>query len=261
MCCPDPRSLLRPPPTSSRPPATSRVTGYRQDRYPLPQDGAEEDLSSSKDNPLTIPRPLRREVPRHRLQDQRCRPWPSPLGNRLGSSLSANGGPAVTTLQASLHVADWSVAPPRFAPHLSMTHGGLATGDLGVSPDRTRTGWLPSACRSVTSQQPPCRHGAQAAGRTPISAAGIMPATDRVLASWKCQPPARDREQMARDRTPRRWRRWRWTRSRLGARVIDRGHDAVRRSSEPTSERYSVPAFGVESCPPREPTPAASKHP
>ena len=49
----------------------------------------------------------------------------------------------VTTLQASLDVTDRSVAPPRFAPHLSMTHGGFATGDPGVSPDRTPTGWLP----------------------------------------------------------------------------------------------------------------------
>ena len=48
----------------------------------------------------------------------------------------------VTTLQASLNVTDRSVAPPRFAPHLSMTHGGFATGDPGVSPDRTCTGWL-----------------------------------------------------------------------------------------------------------------------
>ena len=48
----------------------------------------------------------------------------------------------VTTLQASLNVTDRSVAPPRFTPHLSMTHGGFATGDPGVSPDRTSTGWL-----------------------------------------------------------------------------------------------------------------------
>ena len=34
-------------------------------------------------------------------------------------------------------------------------------------PDRTHTGKLPSACRSVTSQQPPCCHGAGTAGRTP----------------------------------------------------------------------------------------------
>jgi hypothetical protein len=50
--------------------------------------------------------------------------------------------------------------PPGSAPHLSMTHAGFATGDLGVSPDRTHTGWLTSACRSVTSQQPPCCHRA-----------------------------------------------------------------------------------------------------
>jgi len=73
----------------------------------------------------------------------------------------------LTTLQASLHVADWSVARPRFAPGLSTTHGGSTTGDLGVSPDRTCTGWLSSASRSVTSCQPPCRHGARTAGRTP----------------------------------------------------------------------------------------------
>src|SRR5271157_5213850 len=48
---------------------------------------------------------------------------------------------------------------------------GFTTGDLGVSPDRTLTGWLPSACRLVTSSQhePPCCHGAQSPGRTPSS--------------------------------------------------------------------------------------------
>ena len=39
--------------------------------------------------------------------------------------------------------ADRPVAPPRFAPRLSATHGGLTTGDPGVSPDRTSSGWLP----------------------------------------------------------------------------------------------------------------------
>ena len=39
--------------------------------------------------------------------------------------------------------ADRPVDPPRFAPRLSATHGGLTTGDPGVSPDRTHTGWLP----------------------------------------------------------------------------------------------------------------------
>jgi len=58
------------------------------------------------------------------------------------------GEPRVTTLQASLHVADWSLAPPRFAPHLSMTHGGLATGTL-VSP---RTGLAPAGCPQLVAQ-------------------------------------------------------------------------------------------------------------
>jgi len=49
----------------------------------------------------------------------------------------------VTTLQASLDVTDRPVDPPRFAPHLSMTHGGFTTRDPGVSLDRTRTGKLP----------------------------------------------------------------------------------------------------------------------
>jgi len=48
----------------------------------------------------------------------------------------------MTTLQTSLHAADRSVDPPRFAPGLSTTHGGFPTGDLGVSPDRTCTGRL-----------------------------------------------------------------------------------------------------------------------
>jgi hypothetical protein len=148
------------------------AAGYRQGCDPGRRPGAEEDLSSSEDNPLAIPRPLRREVPGHPLQDPWCRPWPSPSGKGLGSSSSAGRRTGVTTLQASLHVADWSVARPRSTPGLSTTHGGSATGDLGVSPDRTRTGWLPSACRLVTSQQPPCCHGAQAAGRTPRSPVG-----------------------------------------------------------------------------------------
>jgi hypothetical protein len=59
--------------------------------------------------------------------------------------------------------------PSRFAPGLSTTHGDITTEDLGVSPDRTHTGRLPSACRSVTSQQPPRCHGARTAGRTPRS--------------------------------------------------------------------------------------------
>ncbi len=136
-------SLLRPPPTPSRPPTTSRkpVIGKRA---PVPRrDGAEEGLSSSHDSRPTVPRPLRRRVPRRPLQALRRLPWPSPNPHRLGTlSPPAHTG-ALTTLQASLHAADRPFAPPRFAAGLSTDNGGLATRDPGVSPDRTHTGWLP----------------------------------------------------------------------------------------------------------------------
>ena len=47
--------------------------------------GAEEGLSSSLDNRLTVPRPLRRRVPRHPLQVPGRLPWPSPNPHRLGT--------------------------------------------------------------------------------------------------------------------------------------------------------------------------------
>jgi hypothetical protein len=49
-------------------------------------------------------------------------------------------GPLDDAYSGFTHVADRAIAPPRFAPDLSITHGGIATGDPGVSPDRTRTG-------------------------------------------------------------------------------------------------------------------------
>ena len=56
----------------------------------------------------------------------------------------------LTTPQASLDAADWPVARPLYGtvylrsdPGLSPDAGSAATGDPGVSPDRTRTGWLP----------------------------------------------------------------------------------------------------------------------
>ena len=42
--------------------------------------------------------------------------------------------------QASLTLQTARSHPPRFAPDLSITHGGIATRDPGVSPDRTHTG-------------------------------------------------------------------------------------------------------------------------
>jgi hypothetical protein len=43
-------------------------------------------------NLLAVPRPLRRRVLGHPLQALRCRPWPSPFFDRLGSLLAAPMG-------------------------------------------------------------------------------------------------------------------------------------------------------------------------
>jgi hypothetical protein len=51
-----------------------------------------------------------------------------------------------TTLQTSLHAADRPFDPLRFEPGLSTGPGSFTTGDPGVSPDRTRTGWPTRAC-------------------------------------------------------------------------------------------------------------------
>jgi len=48
----------------------------------------------------------------------------------------------LTTLQASLHVADRQVDSPRFDVGISANTGSFTTGELGFSPDRTFTGWL-----------------------------------------------------------------------------------------------------------------------
>ena|SRR5487761_680487 len=115
----------------------------RRDSTPVTtaHPGAEEGLSSSHDNRVTIPSPIRRGVLRYPLQDLWHLPWPSPCANGLGSPWVRSRG-QLTTLQASLNASDWSLAPPRFAANLSIDAGGFATGDLGVSPDRTCTGWL-----------------------------------------------------------------------------------------------------------------------
>jgi len=61
-------------------------------------------------------------------------PCPTPIHRRRVT---------LTTLtQASLALQTGRSLTPRSAPGLSTTHGGIATGDLGVSPDRTHTGRL-----------------------------------------------------------------------------------------------------------------------
>ena len=44
--------------------------------------------------------------------------------------------------QASLTLRTGRSHPPRFAPDLYITHGGIATKDPGISPGRTPTGRL-----------------------------------------------------------------------------------------------------------------------
>ena len=88
LCCPSRRHYydpLRLPLDRSPLPG---ITGYKRACFPPPQTGAEEALSSSQDNLLTVPRPIRREVLEHPLQDPKCCPWPSPSKCRLGSPLA-----------------------------------------------------------------------------------------------------------------------------------------------------------------------------
>ena len=62
--------------------------GYKQATLPGRIPRAEEALSSSQDNPSTIPRSLHREVLGRPLQVARGLPRPSPYKHRLGSSLA-----------------------------------------------------------------------------------------------------------------------------------------------------------------------------
>src|SRR5215217_4684576 len=100
-------------------------------------DEAEEGLPSSQDNHLTVPRPLRRRVPRHPLPSPRCLPWPSPSRNRLGSLLTARRRWHLTTLaQAShvlrtgqsLHPATHPASRPRTRASLPRTRASPRTG-------------------------------------------------------------------------------------------------------------------------------------
>jgi hypothetical protein len=149
-----------------RPPLPG-ASGYRRELLPGPRGfGAEEALSSSHDTLLTVPRPLRRRVLRHPLQAPRCRPWPSPADWRLGSPLAAVAV-FLTTPQASLDVADWSVVlRPASTPGSRPTPGAALPGTL-ASP---RTGLTPAGCRELGARLHPrssFRHsGARATGRT-----------------------------------------------------------------------------------------------
>jgi len=118
---------------------------------PVPQDGAEEALSSSQDNRPTVPHPLRRRIPRVSAPGSQI---PSmafthnpearlPLAPRLSQGFCDDAagfascyGPAV---RSPPKIGDFVVPLRRW--DLS-AHREPATRDPGVSPDRTHTGWL-----------------------------------------------------------------------------------------------------------------------
>ena len=82
-------------------------------------------------------------------------------------------GVHMTTPQTSLDVADWPVACPlagtlllRFDGGISADAGSRATRDPGVSPDRTRTGWLTKLVARLHPDHLLHDKDARAAGRT-----------------------------------------------------------------------------------------------
>jgi len=157
-----PSPLLRPPPTAARPSRHFPTPVIGGTSLPVPRrHGAETALPSSEINLATVPIPLRRRVHRHPLQDQRCRPWPSPCLEKLGSPLSPQSPRRRTCRRCRIHLMlRTGHSPPLPNERLDTplrrtgslpTAGGLATRDPGISPDRTSTGWLTSASRSGTT--------------------------------------------------------------------------------------------------------------
>ncbi len=111
---------------------------------PHRSDGDKTGLPSSQDDHPYVQRPLRRRVLQRPLPDPRRFPWPSPCANRLGSLYPAlTDGSLDDASQASLTLQTARSHPPRFAPSLSTTHGGITTRDPDISPDRTHTGRPP----------------------------------------------------------------------------------------------------------------------
>lgn len=92
LCCPADRHYYDPLRLPLGSPPLPGSAGYRQATLPGRMPGAEEALSSSQDNPPTVPRPLRREVLERPLQVLRRLPWPSPYKHELGSSLARPPG-------------------------------------------------------------------------------------------------------------------------------------------------------------------------
>jgi hypothetical protein len=147
------RRALRPAPTAARPlrhfPGSPVIGGHR---FPAPRRRRGRDRS-----PEFPGRPSARSTPA--TPEGSSAPAPGPRAPAVAFAVDEparlplsrpTGRVCLTTLaRASLALQTARSHRPRFAPGLSTTHGGLATGDPGVSPDRTRTGGPPRTCRSL----------------------------------------------------------------------------------------------------------------
>jgi len=119
-------------------------------------------------------RPLsKREVVPGRL-------WPGYL-DWLFDRVGKKGATRKAYLSAVEEFNQSVVSPSSIDAGLSTDTGDFATGDPGVSPDRTLTGWLAQACRPVTSWPLLRSHGARTAGRTWIQAKDPRQVSTRVV--------------------------------------------------------------------------------
>jgi hypothetical protein len=106
-------------------------------------------ISLSEDTLLAIPRPLRREVLGQPLQDQRCRPWPLPLWNGLGSSSSvATDGGHSRRRRLHFMLRTGELRGPASHPASRPCTGALLPGTL-ASP---RTGLAPAGCPQLVDR-------------------------------------------------------------------------------------------------------------
>jgi len=128
-----PSPLLRPPPTPSRPPATSRALVIGG-----PASLAA-GLSSSDDTLPTVPRPMRWGVRGHPLQVPLVPSvaFAHPSMSRLPLG-PARAGVCVTTLQASRHAADGRLFHPASHPASRPRTGTSLPGTLASRPDSHR---------------------------------------------------------------------------------------------------------------------------
>src|SRR3954468_15284219 len=116
---------------------------------------------------MTVPRPIRREVPRGCTPGSSPLPWPSPRRAGLGSSFIT-----FTTRQASLDAADRSVASPNGALDAALRRrafppdaGSLLPGLLAA----TRTGLSPAGDDELVVGSRSTQLDLQQSGRTPLA--------------------------------------------------------------------------------------------